>query len=88
MNAIFLQQHLCLATGTTVSIQIVQNRLHAVGLYTTRHRSAGTRNNPPFALGNVRSGAVGVMVYVSADYHFEMELRPVNDLGMRSSDIL
>lgn len=48
----------------------------------------GTRNNPPFMLGSVRSGAVGVMVYVSADYHFVIELRPVNDLGMRSSDIL
>ncbi|GFY16216.1 transposable element Tcb2 transposase [Trichonephila clavipes] len=33
MNATLLQQHLRLATGTTVSTQTVQNRLHGVGLY-------------------------------------------------------
>ncbi|GFV46021.1 transposable element Tcb2 transposase [Trichonephila clavipes] len=48
MNAIFLQQHLRSATGTTVSTQTVRNRLHGVGLYarqpmvcvrlTSRHR--------------------------------------------------
>ncbi|GFW64351.1 transposable element Tcb2 transposase [Trichonephila clavipes] len=48
MNATLLQQHLCLATGTTVSTQTVQTRLHGVGLYarqpmvcvrlTSRHR--------------------------------------------------
>ncbi|GFT21137.1 transposable element Tcb2 transposase [Trichonephila clavipes] len=32
-NAILLQQHLRSATGTTVSTQTVQNRLHGVGLY-------------------------------------------------------
>ncbi|GFW69687.1 transposable element Tcb2 transposase [Trichonephila clavipes] len=48
MNATLLQQHLHSATGTTVSTQTVQNRLHGVGLYarqpmvcvslTSRHR--------------------------------------------------
>ncbi|GFW55507.1 transposable element Tcb2 transposase [Trichonephila clavipes] len=33
MNATLLQQHLCSATGTTVSIQTIKNRLHGVGLY-------------------------------------------------------
>ncbi|GFY21236.1 transposable element Tcb2 transposase [Trichonephila clavipes] len=33
MNATLLQQHLRLATGTTVSTQNVRNRLHGVGLY-------------------------------------------------------
>ncbi|GFV74492.1 transposable element Tcb2 transposase [Trichonephila clavipes] len=33
MNSTLLQQHLRSATGTTVSTQIVQNRLHGVGLY-------------------------------------------------------
>ncbi|GFV65913.1 transposable element Tcb2 transposase [Trichonephila clavipes] len=33
MNATLLQQHLRLTTGTTVSPQTVQNRLHGVGLY-------------------------------------------------------
>ncbi|GFS61734.1 transposable element Tcb2 transposase [Trichonephila clavipes] len=33
MNATVLQQHLRSATGTTVSTQIVRNRLHGVGLY-------------------------------------------------------
>ncbi|GFS83318.1 transposable element Tcb2 transposase [Trichonephila clavipes] len=36
MNATLLQQHLCSATGTTVSTQTVQNRLHGVGLYARR----------------------------------------------------
>ncbi|GFU20007.1 transposable element Tcb2 transposase [Trichonephila clavipes] len=36
MNATLLQQHLCSATGTTVSTQTVRNRLHGVGLYTRR----------------------------------------------------
>ncbi|GFW57732.1 transposable element Tcb2 transposase [Trichonephila clavipes] len=36
MNAILLQQHLRSATGTTVSIQTVRNRLHGVGLYARR----------------------------------------------------
>ncbi|GFW71473.1 transposable element Tcb2 transposase [Trichonephila clavipes] len=36
MNATLLQQHLRLATGTTVSTQTVPNRLHGVGLYARR----------------------------------------------------
>ncbi|GFT28549.1 transposable element Tcb2 transposase [Trichonephila clavipes] len=36
MNATHLQQHLRSATGTTVSAQTVQNRLHGVGLYARR----------------------------------------------------
>ncbi|GFY14196.1 transposable element Tcb2 transposase [Trichonephila clavipes] len=36
MNATLLQQHLRSATGTTVSIQTVRNRLHGVGLYASR----------------------------------------------------
>ncbi|GFX48083.1 transposable element Tcb2 transposase [Trichonephila clavipes] len=36
MNATFLQQHICLATGTTVLTQTVRNRLHGVGLYARR----------------------------------------------------
>ncbi|GFW76003.1 transposable element Tcb2 transposase [Trichonephila clavipes] len=36
MNATLLQQHLRSATGTTVSTQTVQNRLHRVGLYPRR----------------------------------------------------
>ncbi|GFX33627.1 transposable element Tcb2 transposase [Trichonephila clavipes] len=36
MNATLLQQHLRSATGTTVSTQNVQNRLHGVGLYPRR----------------------------------------------------
>ncbi|KAF8790237.1 Transposable element Tcb1 transposase like protein [Argiope bruennichi] len=36
MNANLLQQHLRLATGTTVSTQTVRNRLHTVDLYARR----------------------------------------------------
>ncbi|GFW25191.1 transposable element Tcb2 transposase [Trichonephila clavipes] len=36
MNATLLQQHLLLATGTTVSTQTVRNWLHVVGLYARR----------------------------------------------------
>ncbi|GFX37762.1 transposable element Tcb2 transposase [Trichonephila clavipes] len=36
MNATLLQQHLCSATGTTVSIQIIRNRLYGIGLYARR----------------------------------------------------
>ncbi|GFV06682.1 transposable element Tcb2 transposase [Trichonephila clavipes] len=36
MNATLLQQHLRLATGTTVSTQTVRNRLHGAGLYARR----------------------------------------------------
>ncbi|GFX21753.1 transposable element Tcb2 transposase [Trichonephila clavipes] len=36
MNATLPQQHLRLATGTTVSTQTVRNRLHGVGLYARR----------------------------------------------------
>ncbi|GFW53507.1 transposable element Tcb2 transposase [Trichonephila clavipes] len=33
MNATLLQQHLRSATGTTISIQTIINRLHGLGLY-------------------------------------------------------
>ncbi|GFU62067.1 transposable element Tcb2 transposase [Trichonephila clavipes] len=36
MNGTLLQQHLRVATGTTVSTQTVQNWLHGVGLYARR----------------------------------------------------
>ncbi|GFU73186.1 transposable element Tcb2 transposase [Trichonephila clavipes] len=36
MNANLLQQHLRSATGTPVSTQTVQNRLHGVGIYACR----------------------------------------------------
>ncbi|GFX61437.1 transposable element Tcb2 transposase [Trichonephila clavipes] len=36
MNATLLQQHLRSATGTTVSIQIIRNRLYGEGLYARR----------------------------------------------------
>ncbi|GFT70429.1 transposable element Tcb2 transposase [Trichonephila clavipes] len=36
MNATLLQQHLCSATGTTVSTQTVRNKVHGVGLYDRR----------------------------------------------------
>ncbi|GFW41389.1 transposable element Tcb2 transposase [Trichonephila clavipes] len=36
MNATLLQQHLRSATGTTIYIQTVRNRLHGVGLYARR----------------------------------------------------
>ncbi|GFV44658.1 long-chain-fatty-acid--CoA ligase 5 [Trichonephila clavipes] len=35
MNATFLQQHLCSATGTTVLTQTVRNRLHGVGVFSS-----------------------------------------------------
>ncbi|GFX03862.1 transposable element Tcb2 transposase [Trichonephila clavipes] len=36
MKTTLLQQHLCLATGTTVATQTVRNQLHGVCLYTRR----------------------------------------------------
>ncbi|GFX48971.1 transposable element Tcb2 transposase [Trichonephila clavipes] len=78
-NAILLQQHLCSATGTTVSTQTVRNRLHGVGLYARRlmsrfsvhpdnrrifiWRERGSRNNPAFMLESVRFGSGGELVY-------------------------
>ncbi|GFV08112.1 transposable element Tcb1 transposase [Trichonephila clavipes] len=79
INATLLQQHLCSATGTTVSTQIVRNRLHGVGLYARRPlphfsvhpdnrrifiwRDRGSRNNPAFVHESVRFGGGGVLVY-------------------------
>ncbi|GFV16657.1 transposable element Tcb2 transposase [Trichonephila clavipes] len=79
MNATFLQQHLRSVTGTTVSTQTVQNRLHGVGLYARRPlshfsvhpgnrrifiwRDRGSRNNPAFVHESVRFGGGGVLVY-------------------------
>ncbi|GFV75752.1 transposable element Tcb2 transposase [Trichonephila clavipes] len=62
MNATLLQQHLRLATGTTVSTQTVRNRLHGVGLYARRSMAyfhlegPGSRNNPAFVHKSVRFG--------------------------------
>ncbi|GFY22462.1 transposable element Tcb2 transposase [Trichonephila clavipes] len=36
INGTLLQQHLRSATGTTISTQTVQNRLHGLGLYARR----------------------------------------------------
>ncbi|GFV13747.1 transposable element Tcb2 transposase [Trichonephila clavipes] len=44
MNATLLQQHLCSATGTTVSTQTVRNRLHGVGLYARRPMATSCAN--------------------------------------------
>ncbi|GFY03071.1 transposable element Tcb2 transposase [Trichonephila clavipes] len=79
MYAILLQQHIRSATGTTVSTQTVQNRLHGVGLYARRPmsrfsvrpdirhifiwRDRGSRNNPAFVHESVRFGGGGVLVY-------------------------
>ncbi|GFX58502.1 transposable element Tcb2 transposase [Trichonephila clavipes] len=79
MNATLLQQHLRSATGTTVSTQIVRNRLHGVGMYARRPlshfsvhpdnrrifiwRDCGSRNKPAFVYESVRFGGGGVLVY-------------------------
>ncbi|GFV73858.1 transposable element Tcb2 transposase [Trichonephila clavipes] len=69
MNATLLQQHLRSATGTTVSTQTVQNRLHGVGLYARRSMAyfhlegSGSRNNPAFVHESVRFGGGVVLVY-------------------------
>ncbi|GFX65722.1 transposable element Tcb2 transposase [Trichonephila clavipes] len=79
MNATFLQQHLRLTTGTTVSIQTIRNRLQGVGLYPRRPmsrfsvhpdnrrificRDRCSRNNPAFVHESVRFGGGGVLVY-------------------------
>ncbi|GFW60450.1 transposable element Tcb2 transposase [Trichonephila clavipes] len=78
MNATLLQQHLRSATGTTVSIHIIRNRLYGVGLYARQLISRGSvypdnrrifiwrgrcsRNNPAFAHESVRFGGGGVLV--------------------------
>ncbi|GFS74446.1 transposable element Tcb2 transposase [Trichonephila clavipes] len=79
MNATLLQQHLRSATGTTVSIPTIRNRLHGVGLYAFRPmsrfsvdpdnrrifiwRDRCSRNNPAFVHGSVKFGGGGVLVY-------------------------
>ncbi|GFT02103.1 transposable element Tcb2 transposase [Trichonephila clavipes] len=64
MNATLPQQHLRSSTGTTVSTQIVRNRLHGVGLYARRPmRDRGSRNNPAFVHESVRFGSGGMLVY-------------------------
>ncbi|GFU71773.1 transposable element Tcb2 transposase [Trichonephila clavipes] len=63
MNATLLQQHLRSATGTTVSTQTVQNRLHGVGLYARRSMGPGSRNNPAFVHESVRFSGGVVLVY-------------------------
>ncbi|GFT23746.1 transposable element Tcb2 transposase [Trichonephila clavipes] len=69
MNATLLQQHLRSATGTTVSIQTVRNRLHGVGMYARRSMAyfhlegLGSRNNPAFVHKSVRFGGGVVLVY-------------------------
>ncbi|GFX60127.1 transposable element Tcb2 transposase [Trichonephila clavipes] len=79
MNATLFQQHLRSATGTTVSTQSVQNRLHGVGLYARRPmsrfsvdlenrrifiwRDRGSRNNPAFVHESVRFDGGAVLLY-------------------------
>ncbi|GFV60462.1 transposable element Tcb2 transposase [Trichonephila clavipes] len=79
MNATLLQQHLRSATGTTVLIQTIRNRLHGVGLYARRPmsrfsvhpnnrrifiwRDRCSWNNPAFVHESVRFGGGGVLVY-------------------------
>ncbi|GFV11488.1 transposable element Tcb2 transposase [Trichonephila clavipes] len=79
MKPTLLQQHLCSATGTTVSTQTVRNRPHDVGLYARRPKSRfsvhpdnrrifiwrdrGSRNNPAFVHESVRFGGAEVLVY-------------------------
>ncbi|GFU50958.1 transposable element Tcb2 transposase [Trichonephila clavipes] len=79
INATLLHQHLRSATGTRVSTQTVQNRLHGLGLYARRPmsrfsvqpdnrrifiwRDRGSRNNPAFVHESVRFGGGGVLVY-------------------------
>ncbi|GFV24810.1 transposable element Tcb2 transposase [Trichonephila clavipes] len=69
MNATLLQQHIRSATGTTVSIQTVRNRLHGVGLHARRSMAyfhlegPGSRNNPAFVHKSVRFGGGVVLVY-------------------------
>ncbi|GFX23904.1 transposable element Tcb2 transposase [Trichonephila clavipes] len=70
MKATLLQQHLRLATGSTVSTQTVWNRLHGSRfsvhpdnrrIFTWRDR--GSRNNPSFVHESVRFGVGRVLVY-------------------------
>ncbi|GFT23622.1 hypothetical protein TNCV_3511021 [Trichonephila clavipes] len=77
MNGTLLQQNLCLATGTIVSTQKVQYRLHSVGAYARRPdlcvtsterrifiwREYLTRNNLTFVLRSVRFGGGGMTDY-------------------------
>ncbi|GFX88271.1 transposable element Tcb2 transposase [Trichonephila clavipes] len=79
INATLLQQHLRLATGTTVSTQSDRNRLYGVGLNARRPmsrfsvhpdnrrifiwRDRGSRSNPAFMHKSVRFGGEGVLVY-------------------------
>ncbi|GFV96441.1 transposable element Tcb2 transposase [Trichonephila clavipes] len=79
MNATLLQQHLRSATGTMVSTQTVQDRLHGVGMYAHRPlshfsvhpdnrriffwRDRGSRNNPSFVHESVRFCGRGELVY-------------------------
>ncbi|GFV07026.1 transposable element Tcb2 transposase [Trichonephila clavipes] len=78
-NTTLLQQHLHSATGTTVSTQTAQNRLHVAGLYARSPmsrfsvhpdnrrifiwRDRGSRNNPAFMHESVRFGSGVVLVY-------------------------
>ncbi|GFT22176.1 transposable element Tcb2 transposase [Trichonephila clavipes] len=59
MNATLLQQHLRLATGTTVSTQTVRNQVNGVGVCMLADR----RSNPAFLHESVRFGGGGVLVY-------------------------
>ncbi|GFU79349.1 transposable element Tcb2 transposase [Trichonephila clavipes] len=69
MNATLLQQHLRSATGTTVSTQTVQNRLHGEGLYARRPiayfhlEGRGIRNNPAFVHESLIFGGGGALVF-------------------------
>ncbi|GFW72332.1 transposable element Tcb2 transposase [Trichonephila clavipes] len=73
MNATLLQQHLRSATSTTVSTQIVRNRLHGVGLYarrplvcvrlTSRHRRDRREHHSTFILYIIRDGPLTARRY-------------------------
>ncbi|GFU13632.1 transposable element Tcb2 transposase [Trichonephila clavipes] len=95
MNATLLQQHLRSATGTTVSIQTVRNRLHVVGLYARRSmsrfsvhpnnrrifiwRERGSRNTPAFVHESVRFGSGGVLVYSGISIDGRTDLYIIRD---------
>ncbi|GFX66946.1 transposable element Tcb2 transposase [Trichonephila clavipes] len=95
MNATLLQQHLRLATGTTVPTQTVRNRLHGVGLYALRPlshfsvhpdnrrifmwRDRGSRNNTAFVHESVRFGGGRVLVHGSISIDGRTDLYIIRD---------
>ncbi|GFV25103.1 transposable element Tcb2 transposase [Trichonephila clavipes] len=98
MNATLLQQFLRPATGTTVSTQTVQNRLHGVVLHARRPmsrfslypdnrcifiwRDCGSRNNPAFVHASVRFGGGGVLVFGGISINGRTDLYIIRDGSM------